>query len=113
MRCGHKSVGSIKTVSLAETRLSRLAYIQRVVPTPDTELKPPFGIDRALERPRPPGVEVLLTQILIGDFVPHTSTVVTDFNTLGPSAATERPASECDLAVVDDDVVVDRRHDCR
>jgi hypothetical protein len=58
-------------------------------------------------------VEILLAQILIWHLVPHTSTIVTDFDTLRPSAATECPPSERDFAIVDNDVVVDGRHDRR
>ena len=57
-------------------------------------------------------MEVLLAQILVWNLVPHTSTIITDFDTLRPSAAAKRPPSELDLAIVDDNLVADGCHDC-
>ena len=88
-------------------------YVQSIIPTPDAELQPAFCVDWTLERPGSPCVEVLLAEILIWYLVPDASSVVADLNALRPAAAAERPSGERNLAIVDDDIVVDWCHDCR
>jgi hypothetical protein len=56
-------------------------------------------------------VVVLLTELLVGNLVPHTPAIRTDFDALGPATPTIRPPREADLAVVDDNIITQRRHD--
>ena len=89
----------------------RKTYVERVVPAPDAELQPPLCVHGAFERPRPPRVVVFLTQLLVGDLVPHAAAIGTHLHPLRPAASAVRPARETDLSIMNDNIVVDRRHD--
>lgn len=93
----------------------RRLRIECIVPAPDDELKPAFGVDRNVDGPGAPGMEVLFREQLVGGFVPYATAVGTHFDALGPVAARparKRPATHVDGAGVDDDAFVDRVHDC-
>jgi hypothetical protein len=57
-------------------------------------------------------VEVLPAQLGVRNFIPDASAIVADLDSLGPPTATVCPTSHLDLAVVDNNVFVDRGHDC-
>jgi hypothetical protein len=57
-------------------------------------------------------VKVFPAQLGVWNFIPDAAAIVADFDSLGPSTAAVCPACKLDLTVVNDDVLVDRSHDC-
>ena len=79
---------------------------------PHAKLQPALGIRRQVDFPNPPGVKVLFAQLLIRHLVPHATAVAADLDALGPVAAAGiSPAAHVDGTVVNDDGLVDGRHD--
>lgn len=56
-------------------------------------------------------MEVFPAQLCVGHFVPDATAIVADFNSLRPSTTAVGPASHLDLAIVNDNFLVDWRHD--
>jgi hypothetical protein len=54
---------------------------------------------------------ILLAHVFEWHFIPDATSVSADLNPLGPAATAVRPPSQLDLAIVDNLVVVDGRHD--
>lgn len=93
----------------------RRLRVERIVPAPDDELEPAFGVDGHVDGPGAPGVEVFFREQLVGGFVPDAAAVGAHFDALGPVAAGpagESPAAHGDGAGVDDDAFVEGEHDC-
>jgi hypothetical protein len=55
-------------------------------------------------------MEILATQLLVRNLIPHASTIVTNFHALGPPTPTVRPPRHLDLSVMDNHILVDGRH---
>ena len=93
----------------------RRLRIERIIPAADNELQPAFGVDRNVNGPGAPGMEVFFREQLIRGFVPYAAAVGADFDALGPVAARsagESPAAHGDGAGVDDDAFVEGVDDC-
>ncbi|KAH0445717.1 molybdopterin binding oxidoreductase, partial [Aureobasidium melanogenum] len=88
--------------------------VHGIVPCSDTQLQPTLSVDRKINLPKPPGIVILLTHVLVGDFIPDAAAIARDLDTDGPVATTGiGPAAHLDLAVVDDLRHVDWGHDGR
>lgn len=86
--------------------------IHRIVPASCDYLKPTLSIDRYVDAPKAPSMKVFPSQGLLWHLVPHRATVGRDFYPDGPvTAPAERPASNSDLSVVNDNGFIDGRHD--
>ena len=93
----------------------RRLRVERIIPAPDDELEPAFGVDRDVNGPSAPGVEVFFREQLVGGFIPDAAAVGAHFDALGPVAAGSAgkgPATHVDEAGVDDDAFIDRVHYC-
>ena len=90
---------------------SRLS-VQRIIPSPHTQLHPTLRVNRQLHLPKPPSVIVFLRQVLIGHFIPDAPAIATDLHTnrsVTPAAVC--PPPQGDLAIVDDLGFFGRCHD--
>ena len=90
-----------------------MVFWEAYIPAAAHQLDPAFRVARDVDGPGPPCIVVLLAELLVRRFIPHVAAVDADFHTLGPMSTTGiGPTVHFDRAIVDDDRLLHRAHDC-
>lgn len=87
--------------------------VHRIVPTATHNFHPTFNIAGHIHFPRSPSPFVFLGEAFERHCIPAESSIRREFHSFWPaSTAGVCPPFAMDLSVVDDDLVLPRRHDC-